>query len=128
MPKWFSPKKKKTPNSYMHLISYPYPDLRKNDKKKNLMVVVLSMSISQFLWAPLGYQCRFEWYNSGNGMDGGGYELCLLLISVSQVFFFSLLYLCIASVSVKSIHKRRNWSLEWVWLLIGNTSFAFVFL
>ena len=121
-------KKKKPQIPTCTFISYPYPDLRKNDKKKNLMVVVLSMSISQFLWAPLGYQCRFEWYNSGNGMDGGGYELCLLLISVSQVFFFSLLYLCIASVSVKSIHKRRNWSLEWVWLLIRNTSFGFVFL
>ena len=83
------PKKKKKPQiPACTFISYPYPDLRKNDKKKNLLVVVLSMSVSQFLHAPLGYKCRFEWYNSGNGMDGGGYELCLLLISVSQVFFF----------------------------------------
>ena len=103
----FPKKKKKTQIPACTLISYPYLDLRKNDKKKNLTLVVLSMSISQLLRAPLDYQCRFEWYNSGNGMDGGGYELCLLLISVSQVFF-SLLYLCIASVSVKSIHKRRN--------------------
>ena len=107
MPNGFPKKKKKPQIPACTFISYPYPDLRKNDKKKNLSAVVLSISVSQFLRAPLGYWHWFEWYNSSNGMDGGGYALCLLLISVSQVFF-SLLYLCIASVSVKSIHKRRN--------------------
>ena len=46
------------------------------------------MSVSQFLRAPLGYRCRFEWYNSGNGTDGGEYDIYLLLIFVLQVFFF----------------------------------------
>ena len=78
----FPKKKKKTQIPACTFISYPYPDLTKNDKKKNLPAVVLSISVSQFLRAPLGYQCRFEWYNSGKGMDDGGYELYLLLISV----------------------------------------------
>ena len=84
----FPKKKKKPQNPALTFISYPYPDLRKNDKKKNLPAVVLSISVSQFLRAPLGYWHWFEWYNSSNGTDGGGYALCLLLISVSQVFFF----------------------------------------
>ena len=50
------------------------------------------MSVSQFLRAPLGYWCRFEWYNSSKGTDGGGYELRLLLISISQGFFLFFLF------------------------------------
>ena len=81
-------------------------------KKKNLLVVVLSMSVSQFLRAPLGYRCRFEWYNSGKGMDGGGYELCLLLISVLQVFFFSSFSISVLQALVLRVFIRGETKLE----------------
>ena len=48
----------------------------------------LSISVSQFLHAPLGYRCRLRWglslERNGNGWP---YEFCLLCIA--SIFFFS---------------------------------------
>ena len=76
-------------------------------------MVVLSIFVSQFLRAALGYRCQFQWYNSGKGTDGGGKMLVMtdrtncLLISVSQIFFPPL-SLCITSIGVKKIQKEAK--------------------
>ena len=57
-PKYLNKNQSNKISQNLNHIKYPYPDLRKNEKKKkkkNLPVVVLSMSVSQFLRAPLGY-------------------------------------------------------------------------
>ena len=71
------------------------------------------MFVSQFLHAALGYRCRFWWYNSGKGTDGGGKMLvmadrtnCSPHLCITSFFF--LLYLCIASVGVKKIQMEAK--------------------
>ena len=55
-PKYLNKNQSNKISQNLNHIKYPYPNLRKNEKKKkNLPVVVLSMSVSQFLRAPLGY-------------------------------------------------------------------------
>ena len=53
------PKYKSIQPNFSKLIHISYPDLRRKTNKKNLSIVVLSMSVSQILRAPLGYQYRF---------------------------------------------------------------------
>lgn len=57
----------------------------------------LSISVSQFLHAPLGYRCRLRWglslERNGNGRP---YEFCLLCIA--SFFFFLLSFLCTAGL------------------------------
>ena len=97
-------KKQKSQN--LNHISYPYPDLRKNEKKKNLPMVVLSMSVSLFLCAPLGYRCRFEWYNSGNGTDGGGAGTNSVSFFCIARFFFSSFPISVLQASVLRVFIR----------------------
>ena len=69
-PKYLNKNQSNQISQNLNHISYPYPDLRKNEKKEKLTGgSSLYVRISQFLHAPLGYRCRFEWYNSGKGTD-----------------------------------------------------------
>ena len=64
------------------------------------------MFVPQFLHVPLGYWCRFWWYNFGRGTDSG--ELYLLLISLLQGFFFSSFSISISQALVLRKLKRKQ--------------------
>ena len=52
-------------------------------------MVVLSISASQFLHAPLGYRCRFRWSKSSKGWWWPAARTLSLPVSQAFFFFFS---------------------------------------